>query len=72
MLNIITHGMEKEMHCGIQDKTRNHWNGNKECLLTIICSYNKCIQLDDKYTKAWIGKGNALLNLKQYQEALEW
>ena len=33
-------------------------------MLLTICSYNKCIQLDDKYIDAWNGKGNALGNLR--------
>ena len=32
-------------------------------MLLTICSYNKCIQLDNKYTDAWNGKGNALDDL---------
>ena len=32
----------------------------------IICSYDKCIQLDDKYTDAWNGKGMALNDLGEY------
>ena len=41
-------------------------------MLLTICSYNKAIQLDDKDKSAWNGKGNALEDLGQYQEALEW
>ena len=32
-------------------------------MLLTICSYNKAIQLDDKYTDAWYNKGMALGNL---------
>ena len=32
-------------------------------MLLTICSYNKCIHLDDKDTDAWNNKGIALKNL---------
>ena len=35
-----------------------------------IASYDKAIEIDPKYTKAWINKGNALRKLGRHEDAI--
>ena len=35
-------------------------------------SYQKVIQLDPNYVKAWNNKGDALIDLGKYEEAVNW
>ena len=42
-------------------------SGNNE---TALENYNKAIAAEPKYTRAWIEKGNVLLRLNRYEEAI--
>jgi len=47
--------------------TKNNWDPSKA-----IEYYNKAIELNDKNSVAWNNIGNALFNLKKYEEALPY
>ena len=47
-------------------------NGEYFLIYILFSSYNQAIKLNPNYLNLWINKGSALIDLKRYEEAIEW